>query len=265
MHRFTRLILTFLCLAPIILAQTNAGSITGTVLDQQGAVMAGVKVTATNLATNASQVAVSTSAGAYSIPALDPGRYRLVAELAGFKKLIREPITIETNKGTAIDLQMAVGDTTAEVTVTAEAPIIQQANGTLQYTINQKMIEELPFSDANVLDILYTVPGAVGDPGSEQPGVYTGYVTPGSGVSISGGQMGSTQYQADGVSNTAIFFGRIAVSYSSDAVQEVSVLVNNYSAEYGKVGGGIVNMTTKSGTNQLHGTMFSYTDRKSVV
>jgi len=77
--------------------------------------------------------------------------------------------------------------------------------------------------------------------------VYTGYVTPGAGVSVSGGRMGSTQYQADGVSNNSIFFGRISVSFSSDAVQEVSVLVNSYSAEYGKVGGGIVNMTRTLG------------------
>ncbi len=252
------ILLACLCQATEIFAQTNAGSITGTVLDQHQAVMAGVKVTATNLDTNVPHVTPSSSAGVYSIPALQPGAYRLTAEVAGFKKLIREPVTVEANNATAIDLQMTVGDTASEVTVTAEAPLIQQSNGTIQYSINRRQIEDLPFSNANVLDVLYTVPGVVGDPGSEQPGVYTGYVTPGSGVSVSGGQMGSTQYQADGVSNSAIFFGRISVSFSADAVQEVSVLVNSYSAEYGKVGGGIVNMTTKSGTNQLHGTLFSF-------
>jgi hypothetical protein len=253
-----RILLCSLFLVPAVLAQTNAGSITGTILDQQKAVMAGVKVTATNLGTNVPFATSSSSAGVYSIPALEPGTYRLTAELHGFKKLVREPITVEANNATEIDLQLTVGDTTTEVTVTADAPIVQQTNGTIQYTINRKQIEELPFSDSNVLDVLYTVPGVVGDPGSEQPGVYTGYVTPGSSISVSGGQMGSTQYQADGVSNNAIFLGRIAVSYSADAVQEVSVLVNNYSAEYGKVGGGIVNMSTKSGTNEIHGTIFSY-------
>ena len=253
-----RVVLTLLFMGPVVLAQTNAGAITGTALDQQQAAIAGARITATNLATNVLYTTASSSAGVYTIPALEPGIYRLTAELHGFKKLIREPITVEANNVTAIDLTLTVGDAAAAVTVLAEAPLVQQANGTVQYTINRKQIEDLPFADQNVMDVLYTVPGVVGDPGSEQPGVYTGYVTPGSGVSVSGGQMGSTQYQADGVSDSAAFFGRISVSFSSDAVQEVSVLVNNYSAEYGKVGGGIVNMSTKSGTNEVHGTIFSF-------
>jgi hypothetical protein len=252
-----RTILGF-CLATSLYAQTNAGSITGLVNDQQQAVMAGVRITATSLATKVSQTAVTSSAGVYTLPALEPGQYRLIAEFPGFKKLVREPISVAAQHAVTIDLQMSVGDTTTEVTVTAEAPMIQQANATVQYGVNQKAIDELPFADQNVLSVLSTVPGVVGEPGSEQPSVYTGYVAPGAGVSVSGGRPGSTQYQADGVSNNSTFFNRISVSFSADAVQEVSVLVNNYSAEYGKVGGGIVNMSTKSGANKLHGTVFSF-------
>lgn len=257
MWRFAGLLICPGLVLPV-LAQTNAGSLTGTVIDQQKAVMAGVKITARNLATNVFQTATSSSAGAYALPALEPGTYRLTAEIPGFKKLVREPITVTALQGSALDLEMIVGDTAAEVTVTGEAPLVQQANGTVQYSVNHKAIDELPFSDQNVLSVLSTVPGVVGEPGSEQPSVYTGYVTPGAGVSVSGGRPGSTQYQADGVSNNSTFFNRISVSFSADAVQEVSVLVNNYSAEYGKVSGGIVNMSTKSGTNQLHGTIFSF-------
>jgi hypothetical protein len=248
-----------LCLALPIFAQTNAGSITGTVVDQQQAVMAGVKITATHLGTNVSQLTTTTSAGVFTLPALEPGPYRLTAELTGFKKLVREPVTVAAQRSTTIDLQMEVGETATEVTVTAETPVIQQANATVQYGISQKAIDELPFAEQNVLSALSTVPGVVGEAGSELPSVYTGYVTPGAGISVSGGRMGSTQYQADGVSNNGVFFNRIAVSFSADSVQEVSVLVNNYSAEYGKASGGVVNMVTKSGTNQLHGTLFSFT------
>jgi hypothetical protein len=239
-------------------AQTNAGSITGTVFDQQHAVMAGVKVTATKLATNVSQSAITSGAGVYTIPALEPGTYRLTAEITGFKKLIREPITVEASRAVAIDLEMTVGNTATEVTVSAEAPLVQQGVSTVQYGINQKAIDELPLPNQNALGVLLTIPGVVGDPGSEIPGVSLSWVAPGSGVAVSGGPTGATQYQADGVSNTSTFFGRISVSYGSDALQEVSVLANSYSAEYGRVGGGIVNMVTKSGTNQLHGTLFSF-------
>src|SRR5215472_8313392 len=111
MYTMKRFLLLGFCLAPVLAGQTNAGSITGTALDQQQAVMAGVKVTATNLATNVSQVTASSNAGLYSIPALEPGSYRLTAERTGFKKLIREPITVEANKAIAVDLEMTVGDT----------------------------------------------------------------------------------------------------------------------------------------------------------
>jgi hypothetical protein len=249
--------LVFSCLAAALMAQTSTGAITGTVTDSQGAVVGSVKVTATNLATNVPQVSTSSSAGVYSVPALQPGSYRLTAELAGFKKLIREPIVVAAQQTVTVDLELAVGETSSTVTVTAEVPLVQQSTGTLQYGINSKAIDELPFANANALDVLSTVPGVIGDPGNELGGVSTASISPGSGVSITGGRMGSTQYQADGVSNNSIFLGRITVSFSSDAVQEVSVLVNNYSAEYGRVAGGIVNMVTKSGSNKLHGTLFS--------
>ena len=240
-----------------VFAQTNTGSITGTVHDQQSAVMEGVKLTVTNLATNVKQTATSSNAGVYSLPALEPGTYRIAAEIAGFNKLTREPIQVETSKTVTVDLEMAVGNTAVEVTVKAESPIVQESSSTIAYTVNQKQIDELPLANQSALQVLSLLPGIVGDPGGETVAVTTGYVTPGGGLSVSGGRMGSTLYQADGVSNTSQFFGRISLSFSSDAIAEISVLQNVYSAEFGRVGGGVVNMTTKSGTNQIHGTVFS--------
>src|SRR4051794_36090548 len=98
MWRMTRLLVgLFLCYSSVY-AQTNAGQITGSVMDAQQAAIAGVKITATNIATNVSQIAVSSNAGVYSLPALEPGTYRIVAELSGFNRLIREPIAVETGK-----------------------------------------------------------------------------------------------------------------------------------------------------------------------
>jgi hypothetical protein len=239
-------------------AQTNTGSITGTVFDAQQAVVAGVRVTATHLATNVSQTAATSSAGAYRLAALTPGNYRVTAELDGFKKLVREPVRVETSSVATLDLALEVGSTATEVLVRADAPLIQESSSTIQYSINQKQLDELPLANQSALQILSTLPGVLGEPGSEQASVTTGFVTPGGGLSVSGGRMGSTQYQADGVSNNAMFLGRISLSFSSDAIREVTVQQNAYSAEFGRVGGGIVSMTTKSGTNQLHGVVFSF-------
>ena len=251
-------VVSFLLVAMSAFAQSNKGQIIGTIADQQSAVLAGVKITAINTATNVQQSAVSSSAGIYSMPALEPGAYRLTAELAGFNRLNRDGIIVETSKTTTIDIQLSIGDTKTEVSVTAEAPLVQQANATVQYGINQKMMDELPLANQSALQVLNLIPGVLGDAGGEQASVTTGYVTPGGGMSVGGGRMGSTNYQADGVSNNSLFFGRISLSFSSDAVAEVDVKVNNYSAEYGRVGGGVVTMTTKSGNNKLHGTLFSF-------
>jgi hypothetical protein len=182
-----------------------------------------------------------------------------MAELTGFNKLLREPITAETSKVVTIDLQLKVGDTKVEITVTGEAPLVQESNATIQYSINQKALDELPIANQSALQVLSLVPGVLGDAGGEQAAVTTGYTTPGGGVSVGGGRMGSTNYLADGVSNNSLFPGRISLSFSTDAIAEVDVKVNNYSAEYGRVGGGIITMTTRSGSNQFHGTLFSFT------
>ncbi len=252
-------LLSVFLLAPCAWAQTNAGQITGTVTDSQSAALIGVKITATNLATNVQQTTLTSNAGLYSLPALEPGTYRLAADLTGFNRLNREPITVETSKVVNVDLQLTVGDAKVEVTVTGEAPLVQQANATVQYGINTKALDELPIANQSALQVLALLPGVLGEPGTEQAAVTTSFVTPGGGMSIGGGRMGSTNYLADGVSNNSLFLGRISLSFSSDAVAEVDVKVNNYSAEYGRVGGGIVTMTTRSGTNGLHGTLFSFT------
>src|SRR5689334_15116466 len=150
-----------------LFAQTNTGSVTGTVHDQQSAVMEGVKITLTNLATNVQQTAVSSNAGIYSLPAIEPGQYRITAERAGFHKLTREPIQVETSKTVTVDLEMQVGDTSVQVTVNADAPIVQEANSTIAYTINQKQIDELPLANQSALQVMSLLPGVVGDPGTE--------------------------------------------------------------------------------------------------
>jgi hypothetical protein len=254
-----RLVLLLAVCLPAAFPQSNTGTIIGTVFDTSQAVMDSVKVTAMNLATNVVQTATSNSAGIYSLPALEPGTYRLTLEKAGFQKLDREPITVTSSNTVQLDFNLTVGNTGTEVTVTADAPLIQQASSTVQYSTDLKQIDELPLSNQSALQVLSLLPGVQGDPGVEQAAITTGFTTPGGGLSISGSAMGTVQFQADGVNNTSLYYGRIALSFSTDAVSEVMVAQNSYSAEYRAAGGGIVNMTTKSGTNHLHGTVFSFT------
>jgi len=252
-----RMVFFLVATACLLSAQTNTGTISGSVLDQQNAAVAGAKITATQLGTNIVRVAKSSGAGVYTLSNIEPGAYRIVAEADGFATLVRESVTVAASQTVGLDLMLSVGAAATQVTVTADAGVVQQVSSVVQYDVNQKAIEELPLPEQNVLYALATLPGVAGGPGTEQAAVSTGYVTPGSGISLSGGRPGTTQYKADGIENNGIFFGRIALSFSSESVEQMSVQQNSYSAEFGRAAGGIVNMTTKSGTNRLRGMLFS--------
>ncbi len=251
------LVLPFV-LAAWLSAQSNEGQITGKVFDATKAVMDGVAISAINIATNVAQTATTNKDGVYSIPALPPGAYRVILEKTGFKKIVREPITVEGGSTKEIDFDMLVGDTASEVTINADVPLIQEGTSTVQYGLDLKQIDELPVANQSAIQILQLLPGVQGSSGSEQAAITTGLTTPGAGLSISGGGEGTVQFQADGVSNTSLYYGRIALALSTDAIGEMTVVQNSYSAEYRSGGGAVVSMTTKSGTNQYHGTVFSF-------
>jgi len=173
------LALVLLVFSSAVFAQSNTGTITGTVFDQSQAVMNGVKITATNLGTNVAQTATTNTDGVYSIPALEPGAYRLTLEKAGFRKLIREPITVEGSGTVALDFNLTVGNTSSEILVSADAPLVQQASSTIQYGVDLKQIDELPLANQSALQILSLLPGVQGSAGGEQAAVTTGSRLPG--------------------------------------------------------------------------------------
>jgi hypothetical protein len=241
-----------------LLAQSNAGQITGTVFDPTKAVIDGVTISAANIATNVTQIAITNKYGVYSLPALGPGAYRVTLEKTGFEKLVREPITVVSGSTVALDFDLTVGSTASEVTISADAPVIQTGTATIQYGVDLKQIDELPVPNQSALQVLSLLPGVQGTVGGEQTAITVNQTIPGAGLSISGSAAGTVQFQADGVSNTSFYFGRISLSFSTDSVSEVSVVQNSYNAEYRSGGGAVVSMTTKSGTNQYHGTVFSF-------
>jgi hypothetical protein len=239
-------------------AQTNRGSITGTVRDTSGAVIPGATVVVTRIGTNQSIELTTSNAGVYAAVSLEPVEYRIAVELAGFKKATIDRVKVDTATNVTLNITLETGALQSEVTITAEVPLVNTGSGTTGQTITERQIVDAPLNNRSVLDLAVTIPNVSGDAGSEDPTVTSGATVPGYNLSVNGGRPGSTSILADGVNNTGVGLARAIVSFSPETVQEFTVQTSAYSAEYGQTGGGIINATTKSGTNQLSGTALWY-------
>jgi hypothetical protein len=257
--RLSRTLWVSLLWAGLLAAQTNRGGISGTVSDATGAVIPGATVTITSLATNQVWKLKTSEAGVYSLQSLDPVTYKVVVEAEGFKKAIIEEVKVDTATIQTVNVTLQAGDVKTEVNVTAEAPLVNAESGTTGNTITEREIVDIPLNNRSVLDLAVTLPNVSGDVGSEDPAVTSGATVPGFNLSVNGGRPGSTAMLADGVVNTGVGLARAVVSFSPETVQEFTVQTSAYSAEYGQTGGGVINATTKSGSNQLAGTALWYT------
>jgi len=241
-----------------LLAQTNRGGISGTVKDTTGAVVPGVAVVVTNIGTNKALQLVTSSEGFYAATSLEPVEYRVEAQLPGFKKALVARVKVDTATTATVNLTLEPGGLQSEVTVSAVAPLINKGSGTTSQTITEREIVSVPLFNRSVLDLAATIPNVTGDPGSEDPTVTSGATVPGFNLSLNGGRPGSTMILADGVNNTGVGLARAIVSFSPETVQEFTVQTSAYSAEFGHTGGGIINATTKSGSNELSGSALWY-------
>jgi hypothetical protein len=245
--------------AAIVCAQTNRGGISGTVFDLTGAVVSGATVTITNVGTNRELRLTTSTEGAYSATSLEPVVYRITVEAQGFKKAVIDNIKVDTASTTTINIKLETGAISNTVDVTAEAPLVAAESGTPGQTITERQIVEMPLNNRSVLDLALTVAGVTGVAGTEDPELDSGTIpVPGYNVSVNGGRAGSTAILADGARNTGVGLGRAVVTFSPDTVQEFTVQTSNFSAEYGQTGGGVINLTTKSGTNRYNGLFYWY-------
>ena len=253
------LALLLLLLTPVaVFAQSSNGSIAGDVTDSTGAPLPGVAVTATNTATNVTRTVTSNNAGHYEIPLLSPGTYRVSAELSGFQA-VQGVVNVNVGTTAAFDAKMkaAVAET---VTVTAAAPVVDTTKSSVSSVVNEKAIQNLPTNGRNFIDFVLTTPGVVRD------------VRAGD-ISFAGQRGTLNSMVVDGANNDNTFFGqtvgrtgsgRAPYQFSEDAVKEFQVNSGTYSAEYGRAGGAVVNVVTKSGTNEFTGTAFDYYRDKSL-
>jgi len=243
----------------VVLGQTNRGAISGTVVDQNGGAVPGATVTITNIGTNQSSKVTTSGTGSFSVSSLEPVAYRVVVEATGFKKAILESVKVDTAQNASANVVLETGAVAETVTVSGDTPLISTESGTTSQTIGERQLRDLPLNNRSVLDLAVTAPNVTGDAGSEDPEVTSGQPVPGYNLNLNGGRSGTTAILADGVNNTGVGIARAVVSFTPETVQEFTVQTSAYSAEYGQTGGGVINATTKSGTNRYNGTALWYT------
>lgn len=255
----TSVIFSFLvvCAAPTLLhSQDVTAGITGVVKDSSGGVIPGAKVVATNAGTQAHYEAVAGPAGIYTFRSLPIGMYNLQADTQGFKRFEAKGVRLQVNEVARVDMTLEVGAAAETVSVTAQAVVVDTSSPTLKTVVDQKRIEELPLNGRNATQLMRLVAGVVADPradvtsGTTYPGV-----TP---VSVNGSRANSTNYVLDGAQNNDHYTNAPNPMPNPDALQEFSVQTNNFSAEFGRQSGGLVNAVTKSGTNEIHGSAFEF-------
>jgi hypothetical protein len=235
-------------------AQTGATTVdlAGTVFDATKAVVAGATVTATNLATGVERAAVSGGDGRYAIPALPPGTYRIRAVLAGFVPQQAESVPLALGEAAEFDFDLKAGGPTETVTVAGATPLLDPRRTAVSAVISPRQIEWLPTNGRDFIAFSLLTPGVNTDRTPYQGAVAT------SGLTFAGQGARFNNITVDGLDNNDVTVGAVRAAFSQEAVQEFQVSANSYSAEFGKATGGLVNIVTKSGGNQLSGNAFVY-------
>ncbi len=251
------LVITVLCILGVIPAvfpahaQTSDATISGVVSDATGGAVPGVTVTAIHGETGQRHSAVTNEEGFYALRSLPIGPYLIEAELSGFQKHRREGLTLTTGATVPLDIQLALGERTETVTVSAEAPLLGARTSEISQLIETRSVEGMPLGDRRSMNLIRMTGAAV-------------FVAYDSGqkpnFSLAGGRTQSQMFWIDGGAgqNMRLGIGQIDVDPPVDTVQEVKILSNNYAAEYGGSAGGVMIATTKSGTNQFRGSLFEY-------
>lgn len=243
-------------------AQNITGSLLGNITDPSGAPVARATVEITNIDTNQSLRAESDAAGLYQSLYLRPGAYRIRVNASGFKQSLRENVTIQVESTVRADFQLQLGEASSTVTVTGEAPLIESETASLGQTVSTKTVEELPIQGRNIFDLAGLTAGVQVNPRASGGTASTGDVgTPlfvQSDISINGGRFRTNEYLVDGVSIMLPENNNYAFSPNPDATQEFKVLTNSFGPQYGRSGGGVINVVTKGGTNQYHGTIYNF-------
>ncbi len=247
----SKLVATAVLFSVSLFGQTTEAVISGIVTDRQGAVVPNVEIVVRNTETGVKSSARTNERGFYSISPLPIGRYDLTAELSGFRRHVEQGIVLTTGQSLELNIRLEVGTVTESVTVTASSSLLETRTSDASQLIESRSIEDIPLGDRRSMNII-EITGAA---------VFAGY-DDGSkpNFSLAGGRAQSQQFFIDGASgqNMRIGVGQMDLDPPVDTLQEVKVMANGFSAEFGGSAGGMVIATTKSGTNQYRGSLFEY-------
>jgi hypothetical protein len=256
-----------LALTPVGWGQNVYGTIAGNVTDSSGAAMSGATITLTNLETSEKHTMSTDASGNYTFVNLFPGRYRIEGEKSGFKKFVREPIIVQIESGLKVDISLQIGAQTETVEVTGEAPLLQTQTNSLGQVVEQRSVTELPLNGRNPLALVGLVPGVVPQ---GQPSAGNSSMSNPVGANpfalgdfqVGGGMAGQSQILIDGVPTNGAYLNVVTVIPTQDAIEEFKVQTNSLGPEYGRFAGGVINLSTKSGTNKLHGSAYEFLRNK---
>ena len=231
-------------------AQQATAKIVGTMTDQQGAVVPGVKVTVTNTATNVTKDTTTGSDGFFQVLDLPIGTYRIVARHEGFRALEMTSAPLEINQSLRVDLHLEVGATTERVVVEEQASGVETVNPTIGQSVTERTVVNMPLNGRDVLTLALLQPGVTDDNPDDSSASH--------GFNIAGGRTDSVTYLLDGGVNNDLIDNGAVYDPNPDSIAEFRILTSNYTAEYGRNGAGIISVVTKSGSNQFHGSAFDF-------
>ncbi len=246
-----RFVLFLGLLAGSLLAQGIRATLVGRITDESGAVIPRAKVKAVNIATNESRQVEAGDTGDFTLPQLGPGEYSLTVEQPGFNTEIRRGILLETGQEARLDVTLRAGGLTQEVNVSAAAPLLSSENATVGNVVDQKKIVELPLNGRDYLQLAQLQPNVYAPAQGSNLGFRGGF-------NVAGNSEIANQYLLDGVDNNDEATNQPLHRPILDTVREFRVLTGTYSAEFGRQSGGQIIVTTKSGANEFHGTVFEF-------
>ena len=232
--------------------QVNTVTLSGTVYDPQERTVSGAKVTVTSATTGAVRTVVTGADGAYEIIGLPPGRYTLEVEAAGFAKLLDSEFTLTLGQNSIFDAHLTIASGQTEVTVSAAPDFVDTVKSAISNTVTQSQINDLPINGRNYINFTLLDSQANRD---NAPSIGP---APTSGLNFGGQRARSNAVSVDGADAVDNSTNGVRTTVSQEAVQEFQLITSSYMPEYGRATGGVVNIVTKSGSNQMHGNLFGY-------
>ncbi len=260
MHKSTLVLMLgiFVFSSLVLQSQTTTATLRGTVLDPSSAPVPNAEVTASNTDTGLRRTVSTNEAGSYVIADLPYGPYRVAVVKSGFQELVRTGVVLNVGDRRTLDLTLSVGEVSQSVSVTAEAPLLREADASLGQVIENKKVENIPIVGRSFDQLLYLAPGSQVAPTGQYAGSSILTSGPAIGVSFSGMRTEMNEYELDGTHTTFPIYGTPGFYPSIETLQEVRIESQNFSSELSRTAGGQVLLSTKSGTNSFHGAAYDY-------